>query len=168
MGTPRIIFHMIFWPIIAKSFFPRVNKTKHDKCKFASSTAGVAPVKSPKRSRRHTWARYRRYTMAMVHNALRKLSSTWGIREPVPGKDCLLLCAGVLVTSQALIGRPPRRNEIKTSPLLTCACSILSSIRSIRSTLLCFFSYTCSLTFALLLVLLGSGSLVLSPLLFDS
>ena len=55
----------------------------------------------------------------MVHNALCKLSSTGGIRGPVP-------CAGVPVTSQALIGWPPRSNEIRTSPLPTRAGSVLS------------------------------------------
>ena len=31
----------------------------------------------------------------MVHNALCKLSSTWGIGGPVRGRNCLLFCAGV-------------------------------------------------------------------------
>ena len=105
------------------------------------------------------------------------------VRGPVPGRNCLLLCAGVPVTSQALIGWPPRSNEIRTSPLPTRAgsvlfhplfysilfsssiplllfCSILSSfvLGSILSSLLFSLQFV-------LFVLLGSCSLALTLLL---
>ena len=116
----------------------------------------------------------------MVHNVLCTLSSTWVIRGPVSGRNCLLLCAGAPVTSQVLIGWPPQRNEIRTSPLPTCVCSlgfyplrfyplfyslvspVLSSIRTIRSIGL-LFSRPHSLTLTVRAVILFTA--ILSTLL---
>ena len=80
---------------------------------------------------------------------------------------CLLLCAGVPVTSQALIGRPPRSNKIRTSPLPTRVCSLLfhPSVPSFCSVLFCsillfYLPSFCSVLFCSIVLF----SLVLSSL----
>ena len=78
------------------------------------------------------------------------------MREPVTEKNCLLLCAGVLVTRQALIGRPARSSEIRTTMPLPS--------RLVIHLFSCLFS--CSLALTLLLILL-LFMLLFSPPLFS-
>ena len=93
----------------------------------------------------------------MVHNALCKLSSTWGIREPV--RERIACCFAQDFWSQVKRGLAYHHVAARWERH---RCLLVFDLFVL---LFLFFSYTCSLTLALSLVLLGSCSLARTLLL---